>query len=717
MSKGAAELVTGEASPVPAKQGRGAKGFLDPVGKGVAQGWARPQGEDGRIDVEILVDGQLVATVTADKHRRGLEQRGIGDGCYGFEWRIEPRWADGQTHQLSARAVGATAELGNSPRTFSLEPGAVPEPARDGGRPLSRGRWSCGRYSSEAIDLARAVFAGEAVDWLDRKSVVKEILRQSPLEKVRENAAELSAALTARRAKGAPAGARPVQLILEAETLENDAIRHTAVQWALQEGATRPQLVTDAPSELSEDAAPELGLAATPRSLWACPQGGLAVFGRPGDVFHPDLSWLVRAAPARFLGAMWDLALQSPGRAVASTTLKRPVTYAPSVLAGDYGPGGFCVRAEALGLATPHDLPLARFAQAAVAAQPAARWLCLPEALSSTQALDTREQTLRLWREQDAGRLGRLGDVAGLLTPLERDPRFVLPVQRAERIAVVYAADEADTGADLLAQLARQEVSGQVSVVCATAGATDRQLARLQGRASELLADDSLKLVECPAGMSLAGRLNLAAEQADAEVVVFIDAHARLTSPFTLEVLAAWSLAEEVAVAASGVSVDAGAGTPGRVRGLAQSDRLDCLAIARSVWMTVGDFDETGFLTLFAMDWALRAEGLGYVTLFSPELAASPQAHDASVSGLEAALLQAVHPAKPSELEARHALEASTAQANARAALLLDRLLEGRRVSRRTMSDLAVEVGAVSSLAEDLRQALAVLGLKLDQIS
>lgn len=73
-------------------------GFLDGVSDDRIYGWAwDPTRPGARVEVELRIDGQLVARVRADRERGDLASAGIGDGRHGFELSLGPL-ADGRRH-------------------------------------------------------------------------------------------------------------------------------------------------------------------------------------------------------------------------------------------------------------------------------------------------------------------------------------------------------------------------------------------------------------------------------------------------------------------------------------------------------------------------------------------------------------------------------------------------------------------------------------------
>ncbi|UVO52287.1 hypothetical protein M0208_17870 [Sphingomonas sp. SUN019] len=158
-------------------------GALDNVEQGHrVAGWARIPGGGGEpVDVEILVDGALIATVTANQYRDDLSANGWGDCAFWCE--LPPDLLDGDEHLIGARFAATAAPLGNAPRLFSLKPGdpAVPASvlrgALDG---IEDGGWAAGwahaacNTKPQTVDiwidgaLIGAVVADQFRDDLDR---------------------------------------------------------------------------------------------------------------------------------------------------------------------------------------------------------------------------------------------------------------------------------------------------------------------------------------------------------------------------------------------------------------------------------------------------------------------------------------------------------------------------------------------------------------------
>jgi hypothetical protein len=96
-------------------------GALDDVEQGHrVAGWARIIGGAGTVDVEILVDGVPIATVTADRYRDDLTANGWGDCAFWCD--LPPDLLDGHEHLVGARFAASAIPLGNAPRRFRLLP-------------------------------------------------------------------------------------------------------------------------------------------------------------------------------------------------------------------------------------------------------------------------------------------------------------------------------------------------------------------------------------------------------------------------------------------------------------------------------------------------------------------------------------------------------------------------------------------------------------------
>jgi len=88
-------------------------GRFDGIHKDMAHGWAVDPGQPGtRLRVEIIEGEHVVAVGEADQPHKGLLNKGIGDGQYGFVIRLPRSVFDGQPHVLKARDAATGTLLG-----------------------------------------------------------------------------------------------------------------------------------------------------------------------------------------------------------------------------------------------------------------------------------------------------------------------------------------------------------------------------------------------------------------------------------------------------------------------------------------------------------------------------------------------------------------------------------------------------------------------------
>lgn len=106
------------------------RGTLDGLIGGLVGGWATDAGSpDGRVEVEVLIDGEVVGRSVADRYRQDLAEAGVGTGHCGWVVPIALEdWRDGHAHELRARATGTDLELDGSPQLLVI--GEQPRPRR-----------------------------------------------------------------------------------------------------------------------------------------------------------------------------------------------------------------------------------------------------------------------------------------------------------------------------------------------------------------------------------------------------------------------------------------------------------------------------------------------------------------------------------------------------------------------------------------------------------
>ena len=91
-----------------ADQGPRLYGVFDLARPDRVAGWAIDRADAGAsVEVEILREGRLVATVRADRHRPDLAKGGVGSGNYGFSVPLDPPVEPGFEFTLAAFARAA----------------------------------------------------------------------------------------------------------------------------------------------------------------------------------------------------------------------------------------------------------------------------------------------------------------------------------------------------------------------------------------------------------------------------------------------------------------------------------------------------------------------------------------------------------------------------------------------------------------------------------
>lgn len=137
---------------------------------GVIRGWAVNGDDPGaRLRIEVRVDNEPLATVTADRYDAKVEALGHGDGRYAFEVMTPPALRDGAPHRFEARVLdgpGYVLKVKQDVFTFSpsLQPPEINvfEASWTGSRGEVRGRfhspprlelWADGNRASEPLDV------------------------------------------------------------------------------------------------------------------------------------------------------------------------------------------------------------------------------------------------------------------------------------------------------------------------------------------------------------------------------------------------------------------------------------------------------------------------------------------------------------------------------------------------------------------------------------
>ena len=83
-------------------------GSIDTIADEKCYGWAAEIGADAPVEVQILVDGEVMAVGIADQFRQDLQDAGRGSGNHAFVIELPSSVRDSRFHRLSAVAKGQT---------------------------------------------------------------------------------------------------------------------------------------------------------------------------------------------------------------------------------------------------------------------------------------------------------------------------------------------------------------------------------------------------------------------------------------------------------------------------------------------------------------------------------------------------------------------------------------------------------------------------------
>ena len=93
-------------------------GALEPLEDGYVKGWAQKRGSLEPLELEILVNGVVAQKVIANQMRKGLAQKGIGNGKHAFSIPISDLKIQEDKAEIGVRTVDAKTNLNNSPRLW-----------------------------------------------------------------------------------------------------------------------------------------------------------------------------------------------------------------------------------------------------------------------------------------------------------------------------------------------------------------------------------------------------------------------------------------------------------------------------------------------------------------------------------------------------------------------------------------------------------------------
>jgi ubiquinone/menaquinone biosynthesis C-methylase UbiE len=94
-------------------------GFIDGMDAERIWGWAWDSAKPSDvIDVDFLVDGKYIRSVSADQLGADLLAAGIGNGCHRWSCALADLANDDQLHEINVRFGGSSAELANGPKKY-----------------------------------------------------------------------------------------------------------------------------------------------------------------------------------------------------------------------------------------------------------------------------------------------------------------------------------------------------------------------------------------------------------------------------------------------------------------------------------------------------------------------------------------------------------------------------------------------------------------------
>jgi len=86
-------------------------------------GWVMDQNHpNSRVQLDIYEGGTRIGSVNADQPRPDLSSAGLGDGKYGFRYRLPAALRDAKGHSISVKIAATQTDLKNTPRTLTCNP-------------------------------------------------------------------------------------------------------------------------------------------------------------------------------------------------------------------------------------------------------------------------------------------------------------------------------------------------------------------------------------------------------------------------------------------------------------------------------------------------------------------------------------------------------------------------------------------------------------------
>jgi capsular polysaccharide biosynthesis protein len=130
------------------------QGNIDEVRGTEILGWAWRAGGAAAL-IDVLIDGQAVATIAANQPRPDLKSANLGEGNHGFVFAVPPRFCDGQAHKIELRIAGTAFAL---PRGAKVPTSVVLAGAPDHATPVTMVKLEAAK-----VDAAPRLFSPAAV--------------------------------------------------------------------------------------------------------------------------------------------------------------------------------------------------------------------------------------------------------------------------------------------------------------------------------------------------------------------------------------------------------------------------------------------------------------------------------------------------------------------------------------------------------------------------
>ncbi len=104
------------------------EGTHDAATTDAIEGWVWDRNQPERhLDVDVLCDDEVFATVGATGYRPDLEAAGKADGKHSFRLATPSRINDGRQHEIRVRVTGTDTDLANTPRILQAPAGCAAE--------------------------------------------------------------------------------------------------------------------------------------------------------------------------------------------------------------------------------------------------------------------------------------------------------------------------------------------------------------------------------------------------------------------------------------------------------------------------------------------------------------------------------------------------------------------------------------------------------------